>query len=148
MKGPLAKAPFADLHHVGFTVRDLDRSIAFYECLGFAVAQRWREGPELCAKGLGVDGADIELVQMRRNGFVLELIAFRQPRENRPDPSQIGNAHLAFAVADIDATCREIEALGGKLVSEVIRHPEADWAQLVDPDGIRVELLMVHPQPA
>ncbi|MBX3598941.1 MAG: VOC family protein [Rhizobiaceae bacterium] len=146
MENSLSKAPFGALHHVGFTISDIDRSIAFYECLGFVVASRWCEGPELCARGLGVEGSDIELVQMRRDGFVLELIAFRQPRENDPDPSQIGNAHLAFSVADIDATCAELAALGGRLVSEVIRHPEADWAQLIDPDGIRIEILMVHGQ--
>src|SRR6185436_16839363 len=31
----------------GFTVDDLDKSIAFYEALGFAVAQRWEQDGKL-----------------------------------------------------------------------------------------------------
>lgn len=137
---------FKGVHHVAFTVGDLDRSIAFYSMLGFELASRWKEGPDICAEGIGVPGASIELAQLKGHSMVLELIAFAAPAAEKlqPTPAHAGNGHLAFNVIDIDVAWSAIHAAGGKTVSAVKRDPAADWFQLMDPDGIRVEFVQVH----
>ena len=83
------------LHHVGLTVGDMERSLAFYRgLLGLRVADRgtWSgpEADELVGRpGVELDCADVELGQ----GRLLELIertdgpASRPPTTGRTSPS-------------------------------------------------------------
>ena len=131
------------LHHASFVVRDLEVSVAFYEALGFTLAHRWHEGPERCEVGMATPGADIELVQLDGAGIRLELIRFDAPR-GRPDApaaQDIGSAHLAFTVDDIHSSTARIAALGGRPLSEPRYDASAWWVQVLDPDGIRIELI-------
>lgn len=131
------------LHHVELTVADLSRSIAFYESLGLKLRMRWAEGPDLCAEGFGVPGADIELAQLDGYGITLELIEFASPEgAKKSAPMQdAGTAHLAFTVKDIFELHAALTAAGADVVSEPIREQSANWMQIVDPDGIRVEFI-------
>lgn len=131
------------VHHVSFAVSDLERSIAFYEALGFTPHDRWTEGPEQCATGLGVPGADIEVAQLRGPGVLLELMWYRTPAGERtpPAPADVGSAHIAFETSDIRAAAEAVAQAGGTLVSDVQSDPVAHWVQFTDPDGIRLELM-------
>lgn len=131
------------LHHVELTVADLSRSIAFYEALGLKLRMRWSEGPDLCAEGFGVEGADIELAQLDGYGITLELIQFNVPEgATTSAPIQdAGTAHLAFTVRDIVELHAALTSAGATVVSEPIRERSANWMQIVDPDGIRVEFI-------
>ncbi len=133
------------VHHVSFVVRDLERSIAFYEALGFTLHDRWEEGPERCATGLGVPGADIELAQLRGPGVLLELMWYRAPEGTvtPPAPADVGSAHIAFETDDIRAAAEAVAAAGARPVSEVQIDPVAHWVQFTDPDGIRLELIQM-----
>lgn len=131
------------LHHVELTVSDLSRSIAFYESLGLTLRMRWSEGPELCAEGFGVKGSDIELAQLDGYGITLELIQFFSPEgAGTSAPLQdAGTAHLAFTVQDIFELHAALTAAGADVVSEPIREQSANWMQIMDPDGVRVEFI-------
>lgn len=133
------------VHHVSFAVSDLERSIAFYEALGFSMHDRWEEGPEQCATGLGVPGADIEVAQLRGPGILLELMWYRTPEgtPTPPAPADVGSAHIAFDTGDIRAAAEAIAAAGARMVSEVQTDPVAHWVQFSDPDGIRLELIQM-----
>lgn len=131
------------LHHVELTVSDLDRSIGFYEALGLKLRMRWSEGPDLCAEGFGVEGANIELAQLDGYGITLELIQFHTPA-GAPTSAPLqdaGTAHLAFTVRDIFELHEALTAAGATVVSTPIREQSANWMQIVDPDGIRVEFI-------
>ena len=140
----LADGLFTGLHHVSFTVSDLGRSVEFYRAFGFVELMRWTEGPEVCGAGLGLPDAEIELAHLRGHGIVLELIAYRAPRGEQQSaaPNHVGTAHLALLVEDIDAAAASIAAAGGTLVSPPRREEQsAARLQVVDPDGIRIELI-------
>ncbi|MFF4776406.1 isochorismatase family protein [Microtetraspora fusca] len=145
--GPLDERRFQGLHHVCLTVADLDRSIAFYGAFGFREIMRWSETPEVCADGLGIPGAAIELAHLRGHGIVLELMVYSAPPAAKvaPSPADVGTAHLALVVDDIDAVHAAVTAAGATVVSDPVRDPSADSFQIVDPDGIRVEFIAPDP---
>ncbi|MDR2564469.1 MAG: VOC family protein [Bifidobacteriaceae bacterium] len=136
------------LHHVGFTVRDLAVSVPFYEWLGFAEQLRWSEGPDQCQTGFGVEGAAVSVVQLLGYGMRLELIQWdaASVRGEVPPPNQVGSAHLGVTVEDIDAFYDAVKDGPWEIVSPPQRDPSADWLQVVDPDGIRVEIICVGDQ--
>ncbi len=140
-----ATALLRGVHHVSFAVSDLERSIAFYQALGFTLHDRWEEGPDQCATGLGVPGADIELAQLNGPGVLLELMWYKAPARTAPAPApqDVGCAHIAFETDDIHAAAAAITAAGAGVVSEVQTDPVAHWVQFTDPDGIRLELMQM-----
>lgn len=133
------------MHHVGFVVKEMDRSLAFYEKIGFSLQARWEEPAEECAEGLGIPEAHIELAQLRGHGFLLELISFVNPHPESacPPMNSIGAAHIAFKVTDVEAALKAFEQIGAFPVSPVQRFRGADWVQLHDPDGNRLELIKI-----
>jgi catechol 2,3-dioxygenase-like lactoylglutathione lyase family enzyme len=141
-------ATILDSHHVGFTVSNLERSIAFWERFGFAVESRFRFDSSEDAAGTGVSGADYQLVLLRREGqpFLLELIEYRdQSRTAPPANSELGAAHLALRVDDVHALYEQLRADGVEFVSEPHRQEASGvtWVYAKDPDGITVELLQL-----
>ena len=94
-------------NHTSFTVSDLDRSIALYsDALGFAVINRgWRD-PGFIEKVVAIPGADIEVAYLQAPGHRLELIQYHGPAEREKievRPCDVGFAHIAFDVDDLDA---------------------------------------------
>ncbi len=129
--------------HVGQCVRDLDVSRAFYvEVLAFEeVMELDVSGPQ-SAKLLRLpDPVEMHAVYLKRDGFVLELLAFAQPEPLAPRVRPItepGLTHLSVGVDDIDATCAAVIAHGGTVFEES-RLPNAVF--VADPDGQIIELL-------
>ncbi len=143
------------VHHVGFVVRDLDRSIYFYhDTLGLPFANEptpWFDGPEL-EKGVGVPEAKLRQVSLWVGEHsTMELIEYA----NRPKTSTesvpnnyLGAAHVCFKVDDIHATKAELEAKGVQFYSDVNvvdSGPLAGWRWVYfsDPDGLTLELVEV-----
>lgn len=96
------------LGHVGYTVRDLDRSIAFYEIFGFELFFRVERSAPWLADTVGYDGAKIEFAHMRLpSGMHLELLEYKNPtgQLDLPDDTwRVGNSHFCLWVEDIKAT--------------------------------------------
>lgn len=129
--------------HVGQCVSDLDASRAFYvEVLGFAEVMDLDVGGSQSATLLRIpDPVELRAVYLKRDGFVLELLAFSEPaplaRRDRPiiEP---GLTHISLGVDDLDTMCAAVVAHGGTVLTES-RLPTAVF--VTDPDGQFIELL-------
>jgi lactoylglutathione lyase len=129
--------------HVGQCVRDLDRARAFYTgALGFEDVLDIDVSGAQSAKLLRLPGTvELRAVYLRRDGFVLELLAFSDPE---PLPArdrtmlEPGLTHVSVGVDDLDAACAAVVAHGGTVFTE----SRLDAAVFVaDPEGQVVELL-------
>jgi catechol 2,3-dioxygenase-like lactoylglutathione lyase family enzyme len=134
------------VHHTGITVSDLDRSVAFYERLGFEVAERIEEEGEEVERGVGVPGAKLRVAMLEGPNSRLELIEYLQPSDGpAPHPNNgIGAAHVCLEVEDVDAAVAELREQGIQFLTEPITHEAGiRWVYAKDPDGITAELLQV-----
>ncbi|HEY2054230.1 MAG TPA: VOC family protein [Solirubrobacterales bacterium] len=142
------------IHHVGITVPDLDRAIAFYNgVLGldfFDPPSPVFDAPEL-AEQVGVAGANLRQVNMALGDSIVELIEYTAPEPPAAEPvvvNAIGAAHLAFRVEDIEAKKAELEAAGVEFLDDVNVVEEGvlagwRWVYFRDPFGIVLELVEV-----
>lgn len=131
-------------NHLGQCVTDLDRSRRFYvEALGF---EPWREiqpddGPT--AKLLGLSPPlRMTACYLRRDGCVLELLHYAAEGATVAPKlramNEPGLTHISVSVEDIPATCEQVMALGG----EVLTDTDIGFGIFVrDPDGQLIELL-------
>lgn len=138
------------VYHTGFTVSDLDRSIAFYrDALGMRLVRRQTGTAPYLATITGFPGVTLEiaLLQPPAGGSMLELLQYvshpAPPTER--DTNRPGNGHLCFRVDDIHAACDALRRRGVRLVSEPTRitagtHAGGYAVYLRDPDGFTIEL--------
>ena len=94
------------LHHSGFIVKDLDRSLRFYQdTLKMDLKMRWIETAEQCDVGMCVPGCKLELAQLVGYGAEVELIQFLDEAGTDAllEPNHIGVGHISFEVYDLQA---------------------------------------------
>lgn len=132
--------------HTGQCVRDLDRMRSFYvEVFGFEeVLDLDASGSDSATLLRLPDPVELRAVYLRREGFVLELLAFGAPEPLAPKERSVlepGLTHFSIGVDDVDATCAAVEAHGGSVISES-RVANAIFVR--DPEGQLVELLRGH----
>jgi catechol 2,3-dioxygenase-like lactoylglutathione lyase family enzyme len=137
-------------NHTSFTVSSLDRSVAFFtEGLGFELLHRGDRDPEMIAKVVGVEGADIEVAYIQGPGHRLELIEYKAPASRGKVvsvPCDTGFAHIAFDVDDIDAALEasakyDVHPIGP--VQDLFHGPNKGGRVVYtrDPDGVTVEYI-------
>ena len=62
--------------------------------------------------------------------------------------NHLGLTHLSLLVDDVDAVAKRAEAHGGTIVPETRdSSPAGDFIFVLDPDGIRVELMRLEAGP-
>jgi lactoylglutathione lyase len=138
------------MHHTGFTVSDLERSVAFY-CSHLGCEEIARNEPRggYISELLGQPDAHVRLAQLRHpaSEHVLELMEFFSPapRELGLEPCVVGAGHVCFDVEDLDALHARLSGEGLRFVGAPVRMtagPNAGGASvyLLDPDGIVVQL--------
>ena len=139
------------VHHVGVTVADLDRAVAFWEALLGRPSRDRRvlQGPQLGTMvgypGIRIDSAWLDLP----GGVALELLRYLDRDDVAYDPGTAhpGNVHVCLRVDDMDAAHAHAVACGARAVSdrpiEVQAGPKAGTrlAYLRDPDGVTIELV-------
>lgn len=149
--GAATSPGWSAVHHVGITVIDLDRSVAFWERLLGATARdrRTLQGPQL-ATLVGYADIRIESCWMDLPGGVaLELLQYldRDEAPYHPGTAHPGNVHVCLAVEDMDAAHAHAVACGATPVSErpidVAAGPRAGsrLAYLRQLDGATIELV-------
>jgi lactoylglutathione lyase len=137
-------------HHVGLTVSDLERSVAFYrDLLGFAVVyERGEVLAEYMPRLVGLPGARLKIAGLDLPGLHLDLIEYIAPQgANAAGPTcDVGNGHLGFTVDDLWAAYRQLVAAGVRFKSEPVSITHGPnrggWAvYFTDPDGITLEMI-------
>jgi lactoylglutathione lyase len=151
-------AELEGVSHVGIHVRDLERSLAFYEgLLGFDLVARWTRDDEYVRQLVGYPGATLEIGILRFPGspLFLEIIEYRDVERRAVDTATAnpGTAHVCLYVRDLDALHRRLTAAGVEFVSEPASpttgpNVGGKVVYALDPDGIRIELAQTARTPA
>ena len=129
--------------HVGLTVSELDKSVKFYEGLGFKTFFRIRrkDAPWLDAR-VGIKNLDIEFCHMQNEeGVYIELLKYWCHADALPNlsfPCFSGHMHFSLIVADP-------QKYSGESI-ENTRIPDGPNAgkrgfYMQDPDGHTIEIL-------
>ena len=144
--------------HANICVRDLEKTIPFYEMLGFEVfADQIFEPGAGVWRGLGLDSdRTFRAVFMKIPGDkpvpFLDIIQFLDPPtagESYSSLDHVGIARLCFEVADIETVAAHLEKNGVEFVAPVSPYEtapgvapsgvEAKFLCIKDPDGIVIE---------
>lgn len=138
-------------HHTGLHVSDLERSLAFYrDLLGFELVFAWNPQAPYIGELVGHPDVDLHAAVVRppNSDVFLELLEYRNVKQAAADARTAtpGTAHTAYYVDDVDGLYEALVAKGVKSVSPPVTPtigPNAGGraVYLLDPDGIRVELI-------
>lgn len=141
------------LFHVNICVRDMERSIRFYQDLGFNKVDDFTMDNPSVGEVLGVKAQKLRGVFMRlgndANTPVLDLVQFIDPpTQGQPYPTlnNVGICRIAFTVDDIDKTYEELKAKKVEFVAPLkkLDGPGGRKIGVVcfkDPDGTVLELM-------
>jgi catechol 2,3-dioxygenase-like lactoylglutathione lyase family enzyme len=143
------------MNHVGVSVVDLDRSIAFYrEMFGMEPAMEIMPfgGPQFSGV-MGLPGAHGRMCMITGGDVALELFEFAEPapRAKAADypVADHGYSHFGFEVEDIEAVYARLNAAGVRFHCPVTTFPggmKAAYGR--DLDGNVFEILERGPPPA
>jgi catechol 2,3-dioxygenase-like lactoylglutathione lyase family enzyme len=141
------------IDHVGITVSDLDRSLAFYVgTLGLRLIDRETIADETIAELTGYDAVEMDCADLDSgDGRILELIQYRTPAGGSAahELRDGGTVHVSLRVDDLDAVLAAIEGSGARIVSRrpvLFEEPGSPWdgvrcVYVADPDGVVLELV-------
>jgi catechol 2,3-dioxygenase-like lactoylglutathione lyase family enzyme len=137
-------------NHTSFTVSDLDRTVAFFtEALGFELLSRAPRDPGAIEKIAGVKGGDVIIAYIQGPGHRLELIEYVGPDDRGsvyPRPCDVGFAHVAYDVDDIEAAVAAASRHDVRVIQDIHTidagpNTGRRVVYLRDPDGITVEFI-------
>lgn len=145
------------IFHVNINVTNFQRSLAFYQSLGFHVVRDLGEGgSRAMAKGLGIPGAKgrAALLMLGDDEFAtrLDLIEWREPATaGAPYPHlyHVGLARLALRVRDLVGEYKRLLGEGVEFLSEPVETRLGSGERFVcmkDPDGTIIELIEFAPR--
>jgi catechol 2,3-dioxygenase-like lactoylglutathione lyase family enzyme len=138
------------MHHTGFVVEDIDKSVEFYkDVVGLQVQNRYERTGAPISQVVGYEDAHLKIAIMDLGGgHILELIQYVNPPPGlRPtqERSVLGASHLALEVDDIAQTFDTLMERGAHRLN-----PPADVAPgrrvcyLQDPDRNWIELMELN----
>src|SRR6266700_6120601 len=137
--------------HTGITVSNLERSLAFWrDVLGFELSHTAHQTGEMASEITGVKGAEIKLAVVKApGGHKIELLEYLAPEDRQRGnlrPCDIGSAHVALLVEDLDAVLAQIAASGWKAAGKpqtLTTGPNAGKRVVYvrDPDGTTIEFM-------
>ena len=134
--------------HVGVSVANLERSIAFYrDLLGMRLIQ------EVPMRGanydaiMGLEGTEGRIAVLRTGNLEIELLEFKRPParplESGRHVSDQGISHFAIHVEDIAGLYGRLKAAGVRVHSALVHFPSCATTAVYfcDPDGNFIEML-------
>jgi len=133
--------------HFGFTVSNLDRSVAFFqECMGLQIECSGRDRPEETEQFVGVPGADLRYCVLKGPDHTIELMEYYGPPDRRTlhgRPCDVGFAHLSYQVADAEAFIASAAKFDMRPVNPVLTFPTHGCRGIYmrNPDGLTVEII-------
>jgi lactoylglutathione lyase len=119
-----------ELLHTCYRIGDIDRSVAFYEALGFEERRRMNIRDEAINVFMGLPG-DADRLELTYNHGV--------------DSYELGTGynHIAVSVSDINGTLEELgkQGIEPEKPPYQVREGGSFIAFVRDPDGYRIELI-------
>ncbi|MCQ5454118.1 VOC family protein [Bacillus paralicheniformis] len=120
------------IHHIAIICSDYEASKTFYvDKLGLEIlSETYRKDRDSYKLDLSLNGR-----------YVIELFSFPDPPERLTRPEAAGLRHLAFTVADLDQTVKELKQKG--IIAEPVRTDTGTGKRYTffsDPDGLPLEL--------
>lgn len=140
------------IFHFNINCTNLQKSVAFYQKLGFEVILDFGEGMESkeMAEAFGMEVADLKGVHLRigdnTNATRIDLLEFKNPPptgEPYPHLYHTGIARMCLKTTDIEKDYQELKAKEIEFISEPKLLP-GTTVKIVcfkDPDGTFIELL-------
>jgi len=143
----------AELYHVGLTVKNLDRSVAFYRDIA-GMTETWRY--DVTGKEHGMltnnPNATLKGVHLTAGPITLQLLEYQQGGGATLDlhHNNIGSPHFCFYIADVDAKYEELKSRGDVIITSGIVEiaPKVRSFYTEDPDGVPVEFLEMEHSPS
>ena len=135
------------VHHVSFTVSDMERSLEFYrDLLGFEVLDDRTVEGNFAETVTGLEGVRMRIIHLSGYGQGLELIQYlcASGQPQAPRTCDTGSAHLCYVGDDIQSEVSRLQERGVRFLSSVMRvegGPNAgnSMVYFLDPDGIPME---------
>ena len=133
--------------HIGITVADLDRAVAFFVGLGLEVEGTGSVEGEFVETVCGIPGAHCRIAMLRPpdGGSRLELSSFVTPDHVPGSPlamaNEVGLRNVSFEVGDLQAAVDAVAADGYGLVAGIGEYQgSVRMAYVRGPEGIIVSL--------
>ncbi|MPQ23806.1 SMU1112c/YaeR family gloxylase I-like metalloprotein [Bacillus paralicheniformis] len=120
------------IHHIAIICSDYEASKTFYVD---------KLGLEILSETYRTDRDSYKLDLSLNGRYVIELFSFPDPPERLTRPEAAGLRHLAFTVADLDQTVKELKQKS--ITAEPIRTDPGTGKRYTffsDPDGLPLEL--------
>ncbi len=127
-------------HHTAISVRDLSKSLKFYETLGYEQVHRYSES----------DGS-MSIVHLKLGESYLEVFCYaknqKQPKleyQYANNLEEVGVKHIALKTDDVTAALADLKAKGladDATKIDVSDTGKASWFFVQDPDGVWVEII-------
>jgi len=132
----------------GFTVSNLDSSVAFYRDLMHMKLERTYEvAGEGLEEATGFPGAHTKVAILSFGGYFLKLIQYLFPEGKKSFEAKVcdvGASHWAIYVDNVQQAYEELLAKGVKFMSPPVypypENPKILFTYMLDPDGMVVEL--------
>ena len=139
-----------ETRHVGIVVEDMERSLRFWrDVMGLEVAIDFREEGKFIDTVQSLKGVKLHMIKLRApDGSVVELLKDESHSTPPPERNELcdrGIRHVAFTVADADASWRKLKAEGCELLSVPVTAPDGK-ARLFftrDPEGNLLEIVQM-----
>jgi len=144
--------------HVNINCSDFDRSLAFYEGLGFRLVAMVPETNTVeVAAAVGMPPYRVRggILHLRGESTLIDLLEWQEPTDPSPPYGHLyhlGLARLALWTSDFDADMAELREHGVTFLSEpaTVRWPgqlDSRFVCFPDPDGTVLELVELAAEP-
>ena len=122
---------FTQMDHVGMSVKDMEKAIAFYrDIIGMEVSLD-QEFDSPLADIIGSPGAKARVVHMRLGDSVVELFDYKQPKGREPrfiaNQSDFGLTHIGFMVKDFHKTYHQLQEKGVEFLGQPVEIRPGVW---------------------
>jgi len=151
------------MSHIAICVSDWEKSLRFYhDQLGFRFVDEFELTGAFTEALYGLKETVMRGAYLEREGVRIELREFSGPGQSSPNTAtadcnarthafdRLGLSHVSLRVDDLDSAIHAVERAGGRgLPHTRVESPRFQMraAFVVDPDGLRIELLQAPGDP-